>query len=161
MPPLRIIFCHIIVMFWHKLQYFRETNSAFSKRSEILLIFLRCFGFLYCYKEVNFISKSLSQPGLLKDNYTVPWTCFSLKRVVVPWTWFLPLSCLDVGSLGCIYQFITFWCQENDENPVASSKMVWLLYVQYLRFWVSPGHAWFLINISTTIFPLFEIETYL
>ena len=91
---------------------------------KLLQYLLFYFGFLYCYKEVNFISKSLSQPGLLKDDYSVPWTCFALERVVVPWTLFLPLSCLDVGSLGCIYQFITFWSQENDENPVASSKMI-------------------------------------
>ena len=31
----------------------------------------------------------------------------------------------------------------------------------YLRLWVSPGHAWFLINISTNISELFDKETYL
>ena len=139
-------------------------NSLVSPGHAFLILLY--FSIFYinwkCYNICYFIliSCSLKKRWILFINYvpkhayyditSVPWTCF-IKGNSCPLDMISSTQVSSISSSGHCYQLIIFWCQRNDNNPEASSNMIW----PYLRFWVSPGHALFLINISKTISQLF------
>ena len=128
----------------------------------ILLYFSIFYINWKCYNICYFIliSYSLKKRSILFMTYVPKHAYYNITSV--PWTCFIKgNSCpLDMISSTQVFKYQFFRTLLSTHNLLVSEKwweswgnVIW----PYLRFWVSPGHALFLINISKTIFQLCKI----